>query len=169
MAILPALLWSIAMHPNAQLIESFYRAFQKCDAEAMAACYADDIVFSDPAFPDLRGKDAGDMWRMLTSRAVNFSLVFDGVEADERSGRAHWVATYTFSQTGNTVINDIAAQFEFRNGKIVKHTDTFDLWKWAGQALGTKGTLLGWTPMVKNAIRQQAAKGLAIYQSKAAG
>ena len=109
------------------------------------------------------------MWRMLTSRAVNFSLVFDGVEADERSGRAHWVATYTFSQTGNTVINDIAAQFEFRNGKIVKHTDTFDLWKWAGQALGTKGTLLGWTPMVKNAIRQQAAKGLAIYQSKAAG
>lgn len=155
------------MHPNAQLIETFYRAFQQCDAEAMAACYADDIVFSDPAFPDLRGRDAGDMWRMLTSRAVNFSLVFDGVEADDARGRAHWVATYTFSQTGNTVVNDINAQFEFRNGKIVKHTDDFDLWKWARQALGTKGTLLGWTPMVKNAIRQQAAKGLALFQSKA--
>jgi ketosteroid isomerase-like protein len=166
LSLFATLLWSFAMHPNAQLIESFYRAFQKCDAETMAACYTDDIAFSDPVFPNLQGRDAGDMWRMLTSRAVNFSLVFDGVEANDQTGRAHWVATYTFSQTGNTVVNDISAQFEFRNGKIAKHTDDFDLWKWARQALGAKGMLLGWTPLVKNAIRQQGAKGLALFQKK---
>ncbi len=155
------------MHPNASLIENFYRAFQQLDAEKMVACYSDDIVFSDPAFPHLVGKDAGDMWRMLTSRASNFSLTFDGIEANDSEGKAHWVATYTFSQTGNTVVNNIHAKFQFRNGKIYKHTDHFDLWKWARQALGAKGTLLGWTPMVKNAIRKQAARGLAIYQKKA--
>lgn len=153
------------MHPNAQLIQRFYQAFQQLDAETMAACYADDVRFSDPAFTNLQGQEAADMWRMLTSRAQNFSLVFDGIEADDTQGKAHWVATYLFSQTGNTVVNDIQARFTFKDGKIVTHTDSFDLWKWSGQALGFKGKLLGWTPFVHKAIRQQAAKGLAQFRA----
>ncbi len=153
------------MHPNAELIKTFYLAFQKLDAEAMARCYAADVVFGDPVFPALRGQEAGDMWRMLINKAQNFSLVFDGVEADDRQGKAHWIATYTFSQTGNTVVNDIHASFEFRDGKIVRHADRFDLWKWARQALGMKGVLLGWTPIVRNAIQAQAAKGLASFRA----
>lgn len=152
------------MHPNAQLIQRFYQAFQQLDAETMAACYADDVRFSDPAFTNLQGQEAADMWRMLTSRAQNFSLVFDGIEADDTQGKAHWVATYLFSQTGNTVVNDIQARFTFKDGKIVTHTDSFDLWKWSGQALGFKGKLLGWAPFVHKAIRQQAAKGLAQFR-----
>ncbi|HTD04049.1 nuclear transport factor 2 family protein [Undibacterium sp.] len=154
------------MHPNAALIEKFYRAFQALDAETMASCYAADVLFTDPVFPALRGREASDMWRMLSAKAQNFSLVFDGVEADEQQGKAHWVATYTFSQTGNTVVNDIHASFEFRDGEIIRHIDRFDLWKWARQALGLKGALLGWTPIVRNAVQAQAAKGLAIYRSK---
>jgi ketosteroid isomerase-like protein len=154
------------MHPNARLIESFYHAFQKGDAEAMAACYAPDVTFSDPVFQHLQGVAAGDMWRMLLSRSVDLKLVFDGVEADAQSGKAHWVATYTFSQTGRKVVNDIRANFTFRDGKIVRHSDQFDLWKWSRQALGAKGALLGWSPVVKGAIRKQAAKGLALYQQK---
>jgi ketosteroid isomerase-like protein len=153
------------MHPNAQLIQRFYQAFQQLDAETMAACYADDVRFSDPAFTNLQGQEAADMWRMLTSRAQNFSLVFDGIEADDNQGKAHWVATYLFSQTGNTVVNDIQARFTFKDGKIVTHTDSFDLWKWSGQALGFKGKLLGWAPFVHKAIRQQAAKGLAQFRA----
>lgn len=40
-----------SMHPNAELIKTFYEAFQKLDAETMARCYAADVVFSDPLFP----------------------------------------------------------------------------------------------------------------------
>jgi ketosteroid isomerase-like protein len=146
------------------LITRFYQAFQRLDAEAMAACYTDDVLFSDPAFGELRGRDAGDMWRMLTTRAKDFSLTFDNVRSDERSGGAHWVATYLFSQTGNTVVNDIQARFVFRDGKICEHHDRFDLWTWSRQALGLKGLLLGWTPLVKNAVRAQALKGLKAFQ-----
>lgn len=32
--------------------------------------------------------------------------------------------------------------------------------------MGLKGTLLGWTPLVKNKIQQQAAKALAGYQQQ---
>jgi ketosteroid isomerase-like protein len=151
-------------HPNAELITRFYQAFQKLDAETMASCYTEDVRFSDPVFNDLRGVDAGDMWRMLCAKAQHFSLTFDGVTADEHSGRARWIATYTFSQTGNTVVNHIEASFRFREGKISEHRDQFDLWKWARQALGAKGLLLGWAPFVQNAIRQQAGKGLAAFQ-----
>ena len=105
------------------------------------------------------------MWRMLTTRAKDFSLVFDQVRSDDTGGSAHWVATYLFSATGNTVVNDIQARFVFRDGKICEHHDHFDLWRWSRQALGAKGLLLGWTPLVKNAVRAQANKGLKAFQS----
>ncbi|PTQ71745.1 nuclear transport factor 2 family protein [Pseudomonas sp. GV071] len=152
-------------HPNAELITRFYQAFQRQDAEAMAACYADDVQFSDPVFPNLKGAEAGDMWRMLTSRAQNFSLDFSDVQADEHTGSAKWVATYLFSGTGRMVVNRIQANFVFRDGKIVEHHDHFDLWKWSAQALGAKGALLGWTPLVQGAIRKQAGKGLAAFRA----
>jgi len=150
---------------NTDLIYRFYDAFNRLDAEAMAGCYTEDVLFSDPVFGELRGREAGDMWRMLTSKARDFSVRFDQVRADERSGGAHWVATYLFSQTGRTVINDIQARFVFRDGKICEHHDHFDLWRWSRQALGAKGALLGWTPLVQNAIRAQAQKGLKAFQS----
>jgi ketosteroid isomerase-like protein len=155
-------------HPNTntELIQRFYTAFQQRDAEAMVACYADDVVFSDPAFGELHGEEARDMWRMLVARAQDFSLTFEGVEADDRSGRAHWVAGYLFSQTGRAVVNRIDARFVFRDGRIVEHRDSFDLWSWTRQALGLKGTLLGWSPLVQRAIRAQARKGLDLYRRR---
>ena len=151
---------------NHALITRFYQAFQQLDAQAMAACYTDDVLFSDPVFGQLRGQDAVDMWRMLTSRAKDFTLTFDQVQADAQRGSAHWVATYVFSQTGAIVVNDIQARFVFRDGKICEHHDHFDVWRWSRQALGIKGVLLGWKPLLKNAIRAQAEKGLKAFQAR---
>ena len=151
---------------NNALITRFYQAFQRLDAEAMVACYGDDVVFSDPVFGTLRGQDAGDMWRMLASRAKDFSLTFDQVRADARGGSAHWVATYLFSQTGRVVVNDIQARFVIRDGLIRQHDDSFDLWRWSRQALGVPGLLLGWTPMLQGKVRQQAYAGLRAFQQR---
>lgn len=145
------------------LITRFYQAFQRLDAEAMIACYSADIVFTDPVFGTLRDQEAGDMWRMLTSRAQNFSLTFDQVRAEPGGASARWVATYLFSQTGRTVINDIRARFVIEDGLITEHHDNFDLWRWSCQALGMPGVLLGWTPLLQNKVRQQARKGLQAF------
>ena len=157
---------SAAAHPNAQLIASFYTAFQRRDADAMVACYAPDVWFSDPVFHDLRGPRAGAMWRMLAERASSLEITFRDVAADDTTGQAHWEARYLFSATGRQVHNVIDARFEFRDGKITRHADTFDLWRWAGMALGAKGKLLGWSPMVKNAIHKTAMGGLVAYEAK---
>ena len=157
---------SATAQAHTRLLEDFYRAFQRGDGEAMAAAYTADARFSDPVFTGLSGSEPGDMWRMLTSRAQDFSLQFDGIRADERTGEAHWIATYTFSQTGRTVVNDIHSRFEFRDGKIAVQQDSFDLWKWSRQALGAPGYVLGWSPLVQGKIRKLATKGLADYRQK---
>lgn len=89
-----------------------------------------------------------------------------GVWADDRTGRAHWDARYDFSATGRKVWNRIDARFEFADGKIIRHTDTFDLWKWAGMALGLKGKLLGWLPPVQHVIGKTAMKGLDAFERR---
>ena len=152
------------MHPNADLITRFYTALSKLDGAGMAACYAKEATFSDPVFTALSGQEPGKMWRMLCSRGKGMTVVFDGIEATDTAGKAHWVATYTFSATGNQVINDIQSSFVFKDGKIVQQKDVFDLYKWARQALGLKGLLLGWTPLVQGAIRKTAASGLAAFK-----
>ncbi len=153
------------MHPNEELIETFYASFQKLDAEAMLRCYHADIRFSDPVFPNLSASEVRAMWRMLCKQAKNFELTFADIGADDRTGKARWEARYDFSATGRRVHNRIAAEFEFRDGKIIKHTDTFDFWKWSRMALGPAGILLGWTPLLRRKVQKQAGERLARFNS----
>jgi ketosteroid isomerase-like protein len=153
---------------NLELIESFYAAFQSLDAEAMAACYAPDIRFEDPAFGPLHGREAGDMWRMLLGRADDFTLAVSDIKAVGQSASAHAVARYTYSATGRFVVNDIHTRFAIRDGLIAEQTDSFDLWRWTRQALGIKGLLFGWTPQMREAIQFKARRALKQFQQKAA-
>lgn len=156
------------MHPHAQLIERFYAAFARRDWAGMAACYHPEVHFSDEVF-DLRGADAGLMWRMLVTSGRDLTLEYREISADERSGRARWDARYTFSATGRKVLNRIDASFEFRDGLIVRHVDRFDFWTWSRQALGLPGLLLGWSSLLRSKVRARAEKNLAAFKAKVGG
>jgi ketosteroid isomerase-like protein len=145
---------------NTQVIERFYGAFAKRDGDTTAACYAPDVHFSDPVFPDLRGSKAGAMWRMLTSGPGDARIELLEHDADDAQGSAHWRAHYTFTETGRPVVNDVHAAFQFENGLIVDHHDSFDFHRWARQALGPVGLLLGWTPFLRSKVRAKAADRL---------
>lgn len=151
------------MHPNAALLTTFYTAFQDRDPAAMGACYSDAARFSDPVFRDLSATEVRAMWTMLIERGKDLRLTFDGVEANEATGSARWEATYTFQTTGRLVTNSIQASFTFEDGLIHRHTDRFPLYRWSRMALGAKGTLLGWTPLVQGKIRSMAARQLEKY------
>jgi ketosteroid isomerase-like protein len=155
-------------HPNADLIDLFYTALGARDGVAMAACYAPGALFEDPAFGKLDSDDAGAMWRMLTSRARDLAVDVSEITADGRSGSARWVARYTFTETGRPVVNDVHASFRFADGRIVEHHDRFDWWRWARQALGWPGLLLGWNPLFHNVVRNKARGTLAEFRSREA-
>ncbi len=154
------------MHPNAQLVEQFYAHFQAHDANGMTACYHPDVTFADPVFGQLRGPEAASMWHMLCARGQDLVLTVSNVQADTLAGVAHWEAQYTFGKARRRVHNVVDAAFEFREGLIHQHTDTFDLWKWSRMALGPAGLLLGWTPMLQRSIRNRAYRDLKAYMQK---
>ena len=154
-----------AAHPNARLIARFYAGLQQRDAAAMNACYAPAVRFRDAVF-HLQGWRARAMWRMLCERGKDLRVEFGGVAADDTNGLAHLDAWYTFSATGRAVHNVIDASFRFEAGRIVTHEDRFDFHRWARQALGPAGLLLGWTPPFQAAVRRRSAAALEDYIRK---
>jgi ketosteroid isomerase-like protein len=149
---------------NAQLIRDLYDAMNRHDGDAMAKLYAPDGRFHDPAFGELSGAEAGDMWRMLTGRATDLKVELADHRAEGDAGSAHWIATYTF-RTGRHVVNDIRARFRFRDGRIVEHEDSFSFFRWARQALGPAGLLLGLPPM-SLLVRRRARGDLARFRAE---
>lgn len=143
---------------NEELISKFYTAFQSLDSDTMADCYHDNVEFTDPAFGTLKGERAKAMWEMLCQSSKDLSIEFSKVTANDATGSAHWDATYTFSKTGRKVVNSIDARFEFSDGKIIKHVDHFNLHKWASQAMGLQGWLLGGTGFFKKKLQAQTNK-----------
>jgi ketosteroid isomerase-like protein len=134
---------------NPDLIKKFYDCFARNDADGMISCYHDEIEFTDPAFGTLKGAEAKNMWRMLIENGKgNIKIDYKNVTAGTKRGAADWIAEYVFSKTGRKVINKI---------------DSFNVWKWSKQALGISGLLLGWTPFMKNKIRQNALAALRKY------
>jgi ketosteroid isomerase-like protein len=149
-------------------IEKFYHAFGELDAEKMVSCYAENVVFEDPAFGILKGEHAKNMWRMLceSQKGKDFKVVTYDFIGDEKTGSAHWEAFYTFSQTGRKVHNKINAHFEFENGLIVKHTDSLNLHAWAKQAMGFTGFLLGGTSFFKKKLHAKTTRMLQQYEAR---
>ena len=157
------------MSATAAAVERFYDALARCDADALAACYADDATFTDPVFGALRGEAVRDMWRMLLKRSagdMTVSVKFLGGADDGTTQQLYVTISYTFSRTGNKVNNRIATFMKFRDGRIVQQIDDFDFVAWARQAFGVTGWLIGWTPWFRNKIRSEAATGLARFQAR---
>jgi ketosteroid isomerase-like protein len=150
---------------NTQLIRDLYEALDRHDGEAMAGLYDPDGRFSDPAFGELSGAEAGDMWRMLTGRAEDLGVELAEHSADGDTGTARWIARYTFARTGRPVVNDVRAVFAFRGGRIAEHHDSFPFWGWARQALGPPGLLLGLPPL-NLLVRRQARAELSKFRGE---
>jgi ketosteroid isomerase-like protein len=146
-------------------IQALYSALDRHDGEAAAACYTDDAVFEDPAFGRLEGGAVKDMWRMLAERSDDLAVTLGehGVTEDGRTGWAHWSATYTFTDTGRKVLNEIDARYTFTDGLISEQVDVFPLRRWGAQALGAKGAVLGLTPLLSRGVQKQARSNLDAY------
>ena len=148
-----------------QVITDLYAALGRRDHAAMAALYAPDARFSDPVFGDLQGAEVTAMWRMLCEGATELEVTLREVTALGERGAATWEARYPFSETGRRVHNIVEAHLTVFDGLIVRHDDHFDLWRWSRQALGPAGLLLGWSPVIRLAIRRRARRRLESFRA----
>jgi len=151
------------MNQHEQLIHTFYSAFKERNFRVMQECYADNATFSDPVFQDLNADQVRAMWEMFLVKSDSLTIDCKNIELIQELVTAQWTARYTLSSTGRPVTNTIRSIFRIKNGKIVRHTDSFNFYGWTRQALGMKGILLGWTPFVKNRIRRTARASLRTF------
>lgn len=143
-------------HSDREAVERFFAAFARRDGEAMAQCYHYDGSFEDPAFSKLTGAQAGQMWRALMRGAKDFSIesLVQGVE--DGAWVVDWTARYTFSKTGRPVENRVQSRIWLRGGLIERQIDSFDFHRWAGQALGLPGKLLGGFGFFQRTVTRKA-------------
>ncbi|MFT6810363.1 MAG: hypothetical protein ACJA01_003606 [Saprospiraceae bacterium] len=104
------------------------------------------------------------MWRMLCKNGKDMRMEYKIISESDTNAEVHWQAWYTFSQTGNKVHNIICAKMKLKDGLIIDHRDDFNLHRWATQAMGWKGKLLGGTGFFKKKLHQQTGKLLKTFQ-----
>lgn len=152
------------------LIEKFYTSFSKGNAQEMISCYHKNVAFKDPAFGRLEGDRAKNMWRMLLSQKSETTKIhFENIKASKETGSAKWVAEYLFGDKKRKVVNHVQAKFKFKDGLIIEHIDSFNMWTWSKQALGFSGYLLGWTPLLKSKIQKTTNQNIDEFLEKEEG
>lgn len=156
----------MSTHPNAVLVQRFYQAFAEKNYRVMQGLYHPQAMFSDPAFPNLTSSQVKAMWEMLIKSSTDLRIEVTDVVAEENKGSCQWQAWYTFSKTGRKVHNIIQASFEFKDGLIYRHTDSFDFWRWSRMALGFSGVMLGWTPFLRSKVSAMAMQRLDKFMTK---
>lgn len=143
-------------------LAQFYRALQERDYATIRVCYHPEVRYHDPVFT-LRGLEVPAMWHMLGERGKDMRFEWQIQSATSASAEGHWEPIYTFGGSGRRVHNVIDTRVAFRDSQIIEHVDSFGFWRWARQALGLPGLLLGWTPLLPPKVQATARKGLAAF------
>ncbi len=141
-------------------LERFYEALSRRDGRAMAAMYGGSATFEDPVFR-LHGSDIGRMWISLLDRARDFSVSYTIAQAGSGRGAVEWTARYLFAGR-RPVTNVILSEIQFEGNLILRHVDSFDFPRWAAQALGLPGRLLGRFGWFRRSVSRRAARGLGL-------
>ena len=148
-----------------EIVTSFYDAFKKLDADTMEKYYHELAYFSDPVFRDLTAEETMTMWRMLFERSKgNLDVHYHSVEElEDDKVTLIWEAKYAYGKGRRPVHNIIRATMTLEDDLIILHEDSFDFWKWTRMALGSVGTVLGWSPYLRGVVRNQARSALMSY------
>ena len=140
----------------------FWDAFARRDADAVAAMYSPRATFEDPVFR-LEGEEIGRMWKMLLGRARDFSVSYGIAEALDGRGTVEWTARYLFGGR-HPVVNVVVSEIVFDGERIIRQVDRFEFPRWAAQALGLPGKLLGRFEWFRRAVSRKAARSLAQFR-----
>ena len=130
----------------------------------MAASYSDHGSFCDPAFGELDVIKVRKMWQMLCARGRDLKVDFQIHDHSPDSATVLWQAEYTFSQTKRKVRNSVLTNMTVKDGKIIRHVDQFDFFKWAQQAFGLPMAMVILLPPVKKALMVKFRQALDRYE-----
>ncbi|RKR82268.1 SnoaL-like protein [Mucilaginibacter gracilis] len=153
------------MYSNEKLILDFYDNLRKGDVKKIGNFYAKNATFRDPIFISLNASQASAMWAMVV-KEKDFQIDIKKIDISDRFLTADCTLIWT-CENGKKVLNDITSRFAFNtDGKILLHSNHFDVYKLVKQTTGTIGVLFGWTKVLRNRTRRLAAEKLNYFMKE---
>lgn len=152
------------MHTNEKLIHCYLRALRERDLQTMQMCYHGSITYEDDLFRELRKEEVGAMWEMRFGENPVWEVEYREVEASNVWGRAYWTLTYGHSKSGKPRRRHIVARFTFYEGKILYHSDAFNLYNWVKETQGAWWRFLVWFSPFRYFLRAGAHRRLKRFQ-----
>lgn len=141
---------------NINTVESFFRAYDNLNYEAMNACYRSDIVYSDPLFGMLEGQQVFDKVEMICKNVRDFNLTVENIEeVDPEYITCKWKADYFSMNSRRHIVFHSKAFMKLKDGIITEHSEGFSLTKWIAQAYGWKGKFFGWLSFMKRKAQSE--------------
>ncbi|WP_051418467.1 nuclear transport factor 2 family protein [Mesoplasma seiffertii] len=127
-----------------EILDSFYTAFKNGDSEKMNSLYSKKVTFNDAIFENLNYKQVTNMWTSLlaTKEQSQFVVDFEIKNLNEEIFVV-WTATYLFGPKRRKVVNVVESRMTIQDEKIIVHTDSFDFYNWAKQAIGGPAIIFG--------------------------
>jgi hypothetical protein len=111
-----------------------------------------ECVLEDPIAGKLEGIQVFAWWQMLW-RFRNHAITIVEGKGAPTSGSATWKLGYTHPSTRRAMLVHVASAFEFKQNKIARQKDSYGVYNYLRQALGTQGVLLGWLPPMQWQLR----------------
>ena len=146
--------------------DAFYQAMAARDFLAMSELYADCFDIHRSCLWHARcRKYPRHVAHVVVAQQGYCRQPYD-ISASDTQAVTRWVAHYSFGKTGRPVKNTILATMEIRDGKIIRHSDDFDMQDWLKQALGWPGVLFGWLPLFRSKVSAGAQAQLAAFIEK---
>ncbi len=139
-------------------VNTFFRAYAKADPVLIGQCLHQQISFSDPLFPDLRGARALLRWHWLLRQTQDLSVQHQVIFADDR--KAQLKVNVSYSWHGRQVNLPVLTTLTIWDDLIVRHVDEYSYYEYAKQAQGLAGRVLGALPMAQSAVQRRALQAV---------
>lgn len=147
-----------------EILQNYYDVFQNLELDKMSNYYHSDVEFYDHAFGTLNKDELMAMWSMLFHKAFkSLTIEVSNIKVVDNIGFAHVECYYTYSLTNRKVHNIIDTTIKFKEDKIIKQIDIFNLKRWAEQSLGWKQSVFAGTTFFKNRLQKQTGTALDKY------
>jgi ketosteroid isomerase-like protein len=111
-------------HPNVDLLNKGYDAFEKGDLDTLRQLFTEDVVFHVPGKSqvagDYRGQDEvfGFFGKLVELTGGTFKIERHAVLADDEHGAV--LTTVSASREGKTMTQNAVDVFHFRGGKVAE-------------------------------------------------
>jgi len=139
--------------PHSLLLVKYLQAIKEQDLKTISSCFHEEAEFYEPAYGKLTGPKIAAWWTFFFAQAKEFHSEFDSLKVNGDKATVHSEHWYYWNATGAGVHNLVESEFDFKDGKIFRQIDNYNLNAWAFQALESK--FMGWTNKSREAEQER--------------